>query len=38
MPKMMVYGLFLVSFEAVVIKENGTQMTENIRGDCMLNG
>lgn len=33
---MIVYGLFLVSFEIVVIKENGTQMTESIRGDWKL--
>jgi len=36
-PKIMVYGLFLVSFETVVIQENGTQMTGSINGDRNLN-
>lgn len=34
---MMVYGLLLTSFETLVVKENGTQMTKNIKGDWMLN-
>lgn len=33
MPKMMVYGLFVVSSEAVAVKENGTQLTGSMRED-----
>lgn len=33
---MIVYGLFLVSFETVVIKENGIQLTGSVRGDWKL--
>lgn len=36
-PKIIVYGLFLVSSETVVIKENGIQMTGSIRGDWKQN-
>lgn len=31
------YGLWPISFEIVIIKENGTQMTGSIRGDWKLN-